>query len=606
MRADLRYLLSTFTARDRFLLVMVVLAQFTSALLDLVGIAVVFPLMQTLTGASLDSGVLGRLYDILGGGSRERFTIALALVMILAFLAKAVLASIILWWSSGIVVRLQTTTSRRLLQHYLTEPYLRHRDRNVGEVISAVGQGAQMAHTSVLGGLLQVLSQAMSIGLIAAFLLVVAPLPTLAAIAYFAIVVFGLQRALAPANRKAGLEAQNAAWASSHALVDSLHGFRELTMHDAQGFFVDRFDAANVSQAQSARRANFLAMLPKSVLELTTMAAIALLVILSVATGSEAAALPTLSLFVAASIRILPSMVALTATLGTIKVGRAGLEVVVRALQEALTSGANDRDPRTEAAHPVTGAPIEVQQVGFRYPGAGRDVLRDVTLHIPTGSSLALAGPSGSGKTTLVNIILGLIPPTSGSVAYGDVPIRQSDQWWHDVVAYVPQDVYVADDTLAGNIAFGVPEDQSDHELVRRSADRALLGDLLAELPDGLDTRVGERGSRLSGGQRQRVGIARALYREPQVLVLDEATSALDNETEHRMTEAIRSLHGEITTIIVAHRLSTVRHARQLAFLADGRVEAVGTFDEVVSASPRFARLVALGQLDLQEGPESA
>lgn len=607
MNADLRYLLSTFDRRDRLLLGVVVLAQFSIAVTDLIGIAAVLPLMQTLTGASMETGALGVLHDLVGSPPRDRFTIILACILIAAFVAKAALSSYVLWRSSAIVVRLQTRTARRLLGHYLSESFLQHRMRNIGEVMTTSGHAVQQAHVGVLSGLLVLVSQGMSIALIAIFLLVVAPLPTLAAVAYFAVVLFVLQRLLGPANRRSGQEAQDAAWGVSHALIDALGGFREVRLHNAHQHFLDRFDRANSQQAQASRRANFLQQLPKAILEMTTMAAIAILVIVAVLSGNEAAALPTLSLFVAATIKILPMMVSITATLGMIKVGRAGLTVVADALRQSEQQGGGDAAARDDVqGRPALPAfsPIEIRDVSFGYPDGSQPVLQGINLTIPAGSSFALSGASGSGKTTLVNVILGLIPPTSGAVTYDGVRTTDAGPKWHEVVAYVPQDVYIADDTLAGNIAFGLDPEERDEAQVLRAAERALLSDLIRELPDGLDTKVGERGTRLSGGQRQRVGVARALYREPQVLVLDEATSALDNETEHKITQTMQSLHGEITTILVAHRLSSVRHVDQLAFLADGRVEAIGTFREVVDRSASFARLVALGDLDAAE-PET-
>jgi ABC-type multidrug transport system fused ATPase/permease subunit len=209
-----------------------------------------------------------------------------------------------------------------------------------------------------------------------------------------------------------------------------------------------------------------------------------------------------------------------------------------------------------------------------------------------------LCGLSGSGKTTLVDIILGLIPPTSGYVRVGGLDTSSAGTAWRRQVAYVPQDVYIVDDTISANIAFGIPEKSWDMPRIRRCAMRAQLDDLVSEAPRGLGTRLGEHGSLISGGQRQRIGIARALYRNPAVLVLDEATSALDNETERRITRTIESLSGDITTVLVAHRLSSVRNVDSLIFLEDGRITGRGTFEDVREACPGFARLVELGRLD--------
>jgi ABC-type multidrug transport system fused ATPase/permease subunit len=249
-------------------------------------------------------------------------------------------------------------------------------------------------------------------------------------------------------------------------------------------------------------------------------------------------------------------------------------------------------------AVPALTRSLRVEGVAFRYPGGERDVLRDVDLEVPMGTSLALVGGSGAGKSTLADVMLGLHEPTSGRVTVDGADVRTVRNAWRRAVGYVPQDVFLLDATLAENIAFDVDRAHVDEARLGSAVAAAQLDDVVAGLPDGLESQLGERGSRLSGGQRQRVGIARALYRDPQVLVLDEATSALDNETEHRIAGTLEALRGELTVVMIAHRLSTVRTADQVAFLKDGRVEAIGSFDEVRRASPDFERLVRLGSLD--------
>ncbi|GAB3578081.1 ABC transporter ATP-binding protein [Calidifontibacter terrae] len=600
MKDDLKYLVSTFAPRERRLLVVYALIQFVIASLDVVSVAAIFPLMQVVLDAPLDTGVLGTLHSLLGSQSRRSFVITLAAVMIAAFILKAVIGALANWWGLGFIARLQTRTSRRLLSVYMSEDYLTHRGRNSADLMRTVGSAVQAAHASVLGGILGLLSSSLSMGLIAILLLVVAPLPTVIATIYFGVVVFVIQRVLAPLNRRAGADAQQASWVSSHALVDAMFGFREAVLHDAQGYFVDRYDDGNVMAVQAGRRANFFSLMPKYLLELVTMAGLVLLIVVEVLAGSARNAMPTLSLFVASTIKILPLMVALTATMGTIRVGRDGLSITVKALRGASSVGPPAGPAGNSQVLPQHGT-IRIESVSFHYPDGNQNVLESVNLEIPAGSSLALCGASGSGKTTLVDIILGLIPPTSGQVTYDGRPTTTAGSAWHNVVAYVPQDVYIADDTLAGNIAFAVAEEDRDEQHLRDCVRHAQLEDLVNDLPDGVDTRVGERGSRLSGGQRQRLGIARALYRRPSVLVLDEATSALDNVTEHEITATMRSLSGTTTTILVAHRLSSVKHVDQLAFLSSGRVEAVGTFSEVARKSAHFSRLVSLGRLDNEE-----
>ncbi|WP_448712967.1 ATP-binding cassette domain-containing protein [Microbacterium profundi] len=236
--------------------------------------------------------------------------------------------------------------------------------------------------------------------------------------------------------------------------------------------------------------------------------------------------------------------------------------------------------------------------MSFRFPDADELVLDNVSLTIPHHQTTAFVGSSGAGKSTLLDLTLGLLDPTSGEVLCGGRSIGEDLAAWHATLGVVPQDVYLIDHTLAENIAFGAQTDMIDYERVREVVRLAMLEELVAQLPDGLGTLVGDRGVRISGGQRQRVGLARALYRNPRVLILDEATSALDNATEYEIAQTLNGLQGTMTIVIVAHRLSTVRSVDRLHYLRKGRVAASGTFEEVRAADAEFARLVELGSLD--------
>ncbi|QEH93797.1 ABC transporter ATP-binding protein [Dermacoccus abyssi] len=321
------------------------------AAMDLLGVAAILPLMQIMMGAPLDEGTLGALHSLLGKPSQHTFVLLLAGGMIATFVLKAVLALWLTWWSARYVARLQTHTARRLLGAYMSESFLTHRRRNTGELIRNVGTAVTDAHARVLGGFLSALSSLLSIVLIVVLLLVVSPVPTLVAVLYFGTAVLLLQRLLGPANRRAGKEAQHTSWVSSHALVDAMHGFREAVLHNARGYFVDKFDVANRRTAEASMRANYYSTLPKYVLELVTMVGLTTFIVVAILTGSADQAMPTMSLFVAATVKMLPLMVALTATVGFIRVGREGLAITVDSLR-SLDDGVA-RAPRRQGSAPA-------------------------------------------------------------------------------------------------------------------------------------------------------------------------------------------------------------------------------------------------------------
>jgi ABC-type multidrug transport system fused ATPase/permease subunit len=234
---------------------------------------------------------------------------------------------------------------------------------------------------------------------------------------------------------------------------------------------------------------------------------------------------------------------------------------------------------------------IRIEDVTYTYPRGSAPVLNNISLTIPRGSSIAIVGPSGGGKSTLVDILLGLLPPDAGRVRVDGVDTATSVRAWQRNLGYVPQSPYLLDDTLAKNIAFGVPDAEIDKQAVIEAVRMAQLNDLVASLPNGLDTEIGERGVRLSGGQRQRIVIARALYRQPTVLVFDEATSELDNLTELEIAAEIDALSGEKTIVVIAHRMTSVRNCDVIVFLVEGRVADMGTYDELLERNPEFSKL---------------
>ena len=234
---------------------------------------------------------------------------------------------------------------------------------------------------------------------------------------------------------------------------------------------------------------------------------------------------------------------------------------------------------------------IHIDSLGYAYPGQKGNALHDITITIPKNASIGFVGASGAGKTTIVDVLLGLLTPTEGRVLVDGKDIHEGISAWQRKIGYIPQQIYLTDDTIRRNVAFGLPDEEIDDEAVWAALEAAQLRDLVEALPERLDAEVGEHGSRLSGGQRQRIGIARALYRRPEVLVMDEATSALDNQTERHFVEALDRLQGEHTMIVIAHRLSTVRGCDTLYMLDDGRLVAQGTYEELMQSSEAFRRM---------------
>ncbi|MBM6404308.1 ABC transporter ATP-binding protein [Phycicoccus sp. CSK15P-2] len=592
MIGDVREAVSLLRPSIKRRLVVSVLGSVAMALLDIAAVAALVPFMQVLTGAPRDSGALGYVTDVVGrDASDERLLAVLGVGIVLAFAVKSALTLTVRWWQLGFLASEAARSSTMLLRGYLRAPYEMHLERPTSELLRRLGDGVSQTYSNVVGGSLAIVAEVLTILGMAVVLLVTAPVPSVIAIVYVGLVSFVLTRLTGRRALRAGERRLESGLVGFRAALHSLGGVKEIAVRHNSEVFVRRYSRSQHEVVGASRHIAFLSEAPKYALELAFVVGIALLAGATFVAGGSADVATSLTLFVGAGFRVLPSVVRLISAVTLVRSGLFGYRLVRDDLPRYATDEAEEAGADARAAF---GGDIVLESVGFTYPGAERPVLRDVSATIPRGTSVGIVGPSGSGKTTLVNLLLGLLTPTSGRILVGGRPLGEELRAWQLGIGLVPQLVYAFDGSLRANIVFD--EGRGDDDRLLDAVHRAELDDLIAER--GLDVEVGERGVGLSGGQQQRIGIARALYHRPSVLVLDEATSALDNVTEHAVTSALARAEGEVTSVVVAHRLSTVRRCDQILFLEGGRVAASGTFDEVVAASETFARMVELGSLD--------
>lgn len=569
---------------------------------EMIGLVLLLPLMQMFSGATTDSGALGRVSDYFGDPSDSTLAVILAGIVFGAFLIKGLFTLFFRWWMIGFLNVQAAHTAGVLFRRYLGAPYALHLRRNSADLVRTVQEGVNQTFMSTVIGILTIVSEGTTIVAVATVLGVLRPVPTLGMVLYFAVVGYGFLRIVRRRAQRASRELIDSARDVYQAAFQGLGGIKEVQVRRKESYFLDRYEGARLVNARATQMALFLGEAPRYVMEMLFIVGIALMSIIIFAGNDAEQSAATLGLFVAAGFRILPSMVRLFASVNAMRIGAEGMKIVLRDLYELAPVSEPD-----QASSPMGLTDrISLEGVGFTYDGTERSVLNGIDLEIPAGRSLAVVGSSGAGKTTLVDLILGLHLPTAGRILIDGVDLIDVLPEWQRVIGLVPQDVFLLDDSLSANIAFGETKDELDRERLEEALERAQLTELIDSLPEGLATYVGERGVRLSGGQRQRIGIARALYLRPKLLVLDEATSSLDSQTERYITDTIDSLHGHQTMLIVAHRLSTVRRCDQLIFMRQGRIETIGTFDEVQRDNPGFAHLVKLGSLDAVDRDEKA
>ena len=539
--------------------------------LEILGVGLIIPVLAII----MDPGAVSRyplLSDVMaqfGNYSPDNMIVVVLGMLVTVYILKVAFLAYLAWSQARFVFAIETGFSRRLFAGYLRQPYTFHMQRNSAFLIRNVTNGAgQFAGATMSANMLA--SESFVLVGIAGLLLYVEPMGALLVGGALALATYSFHHFTKGRILRWGEARQHHEGQRIQRLQQGLGGVREVKMLGRETEFVDQYEVHNTSNARMGMRQSLVTALPRLWLELLAVIGLVGLVLSMLYQDKPVeVVVPTLGLFAAAAFRLMPSVNRLLASTQSL---RYNLPVINTLYGEKYILDDADRPFGDVNQSSRFECGLELQHVCYIYPDAPTEVLSDVNLSIPCGSSAGFIGSSGAGKSTLINIILGLLTPTDGKVLADDIDIQNSLRAWQSKIGYVPQSVFLVDDTLRRNVAFGLPDDQIDDLAVQRAINAAQLTSFVSSLPDGLDTVVGERGVRLSGGQCQRIGIARALYLDPPVLVLDEASSSLDVATEEAVMVAVNALRNSKTVLIIAHRLSTVSQCDVLYEVVRGRV----------------------------------
>ena len=505
-------------------------------------------------------------------------------LLVSVYLIKTVFLIWKTWVQRGFSNAVTVRIAQDLFENYLRQPYPFHLERN-----SAIMIRNSQSSASLMGGvidpLLLIASEFLVSGGLFVLMLILEPVGSLSAIVVFGSFSVIFRRFTSRRIANWG-DAQNFhnGMIIQH-LQQGFGGVKDVKILGREDYFIAGYSRDLSGNAYVRRRYAVAQTLPRFSMELLTIICLGLLVSLMVLSNKTVGdILPVLSLFGAAAFRLLPTLSQVINSFMSISVNRPIVSDLYTDLSLRIPGTITDQVARKLLDR------IDIEDLSFSYARASRTAINDVSIHVRRGEAVGLIGSSGSGKSTLVDILLGLLEPTQGRVLIDGQDIHQNLRGWQDQIGYVPQSIFLIDDTLRRNVAFGLSKEKIDDDAVKSAIRSAQLEEFVASLPDGIETVVGERGVRLSGGQRQRIGIARALYHNPDVLVLDEATSSLDTETEHGVMQAVQALQGDKTVIIVAHRLSTVEYCDRLYRLENAHIVDEGTFSEVTSRAKDLPR----------------
>jgi ABC-type multidrug transport system fused ATPase/permease subunit len=601
--ASTRRALQLLWPRDRRRFGLAVALQAATSLLDLLGVILIGIVAYLALNALGAAPLPARITDItqaLGLGSLTTAQLALAAAGLAAalLLTKSLVALALTRRTLRFLARRQGRVASDLTARLFAQSLTTVQERSSVDVAYSLTAGASAATVGLLGAAAIVLSELIMMVLLVALLAVVDPLLTVAMIVYFFVIGFVLQRLMGRWAGRVGARGVQAGVTSSVAVQEGLASFRELATSGRRGVYRDRVNAGLWEGATARADGLFIQQVPKYVLESALVIGALLLAGTQLLGGSTESAVATLAVFITAALRIMPSILRLQGGLLSITwaAGEArGVFELDAALprMEAVSPSTDEHSGATLASWIEKGfddftADVKVERLTFAYPGASEPALDNLSFEVAPGTSLAIVGSTGAGKSTLADVLLGLVDPSGGLIRIGGLPPHDAVHRWPGGIAYVPQAVGLLNADVRRNVALGIPDQLIDDDRVWEALDRARLGEFVRSQREALAGLIGERGTRLSGGQRQRLGLARALYSNPQLVVLDEATSALDALTEQEITDALRDLTGRVTLITIAHRLATVRDADQVAYLEDGRLIALGSFDDVRESVPAF------------------
>lgn len=561
--------------RQKIQLVLLLFTILIGAIVELMGITLILPIVSIAMDPSVidETWYLIIIRDTFGLFEVKEMLLFLASLLIAVYIFKNIYITYMYNAQYHFTYDNQRVLAIKLMDCYMHQKYQFHVSKNVAELQRNITNDVNGFYTVVLN-VLQFLTEISVCTFLVVSLMMEDVMATSMVAILVVIFVLFFARFFKKVLGKKGEQSRDLNALVNKWILQSFSGIKEIKVINAEQFFIDNYDKHYKESVTIKRQQSILTFIPRPIMETVCISGllITLIIRLVLGDGDITAFIPTLSVFVMAAFRMLPAFNRITGYLGTIMFNLPSIHAVYDDLMEIEQLMKEKEQDKHDIAEITLNDAIRMEKLSFKYPENDKWILENVDLEIPKNTSVAFVGSSGAGKTTAADVILGLLEPQSGKVTIDGKDIKEHMHAWHNCIGYIPQTIYLMDDTIRANITFGVPEDEIDEKQIRKALEEAQLDVFVDSLKDGLDTVIGDRGVKLSGGQRQRIGIARALYRNPKVLILDEATSALDNETEKEVMAAIDELHGTRTLIVIAHRLSTIKKCNKIYEIGNGNI----------------------------------
>jgi ABC-type multidrug transport system fused ATPase/permease subunit len=592
MLTALKKLNSLFCRKNKIGFFVLLCLMFIGALLETIGVGAIPAFVSVLAFPEqiLQYPFLKPLFKHFDLTTSKQLLIYSGIALLIVFIIKNIFISFVYYLQARFTKNRQNDLSHRLFALYVNAPYSFHLNRDSSELLRNVSQETQRVINGILNQLQTIIMQGLILISIAILLLSTEPVVTI-----FAGTILGLSsglflKVLHAKTKREGQAAQKERQVSIQVINQGLGGIKEVLVSGNNSYFTNKF-LTSIRRITAADA--FILVAEKTsqpflecIIVLGILAIAGILLFMERSIESIA---PTLALFGAALIRLKSCMIMIVSSFTALRYNAVAIDPIwedLNTISEPINTYSSPPAPNKLD----TG--IKFDKVQYTYPGSDKPTIKNINLSIPRAGSIALVGPTGSGKTTLVDLLLGLLKPDEGAILEDGVDINTTLTKWHRKIGYIPQFIYLLNDTIKNNIAFGLEDSDINEKKLQEALRTAQLENFISTLPDNIETIVGERGIRLSGGQRQRIGIARALYNNPEILLMDEATSALDNTTERLLVQALEKLKQDHTIIMIAHRLSTIKNCDALYFMKDGNIIASGNYEELLSKCDDFRKMV--------------
>ena len=556
----------------------IVVLMLIGGVLESLGIAMIAPVMQVVIDPEKveESSILSGIYNLFNLTSTTQLAAIIMVSIILVFIVK----NVFLYFMNVVQLRFvytnQFATSRRMMINFMQRPYEYYLNADTTVIQRNITSDVNNLYALILS-CLQLTSEIIVFVCLVAILLSQDARMTLTIATLLVIVLLVIKFVIKPVMVKAGKDNQDYYSGLYKWIYESVTGIKEIKVAAKENYFINGYADCGAGYVNAVQKYNLYNSTPRLLIETIAIAGMIGYMLFVMAQGTSLTSLlPQLTVLAAAAARLLPSANRINNYLTSIAYFEPFLDNVSENLQDEIHDESisyNSEDYRTKSQIeklPVHNS-IKLEGITYKYPNSDKYVLNGADMEIPVGKSVGIVGTSGAGKTTIVDVLLGLLEPEKGKISADGVDVNTNYKGWLKNVGYIPQTIFMTDSTIRKNVAFGIPEEEIDDARVWQALSEAALDTFVKELPEGLDTEIGERGIRLSGGQRQRIGIARALFEDPEVLVLDEATSALDNDTEAAIMDSINRLHGKKTLVIIAHRLQTIEKCDMIYGIRDGK-----------------------------------